>query len=137
MSYIYKHNDIPSKFELVNLYNDLGWTNYTKNPEQLYQAIRNSLKVITVYDDNELVGLIRGVGDGETILYIQDILVKKDHHRLGLGTKLFHLLVDEYPHVRQKVLLTDNQESTKAFYHKMGFGEVSEFNCVAFLKHDV
>jgi ribosomal protein S18 acetylase RimI-like enzyme len=135
MSYIYKEDDIPSKYELVTLYHALEWFAYTKDEEQLYQAVRNSLKVITVYKNEKLIGLIRGVGDGHTILYIQDILVLPEYQRKGIGSKLFHILVDQYPHVRQKVLLTDNTEKTKQFYEAMGFSSVNDVNCLAFIKN--
>ena len=42
---------------------------------KLKNAINNSLKVLTAWDDEKLVGLIRVIGDGYTIIYIQDILI--------------------------------------------------------------
>src|SRR5690625_5913427 len=61
--------------QLGKLYNDVEWYAYTQDLVGLQQAIEQSLEVISVWKDDELVGLIRVVGDGLTIIYIQDILV--------------------------------------------------------------
>lgn len=50
--------------QLVNLYNDAGWLNYTAKPEKLNEAIMNSLDVLSVWENETLIGLIRTVGDG-------------------------------------------------------------------------
>ncbi|MGL5640770.1 MAG: GNAT family N-acetyltransferase, partial [Paraclostridium sp.] len=94
-----------NKNDLVNLYNNVGWSSYTNDIDTLIKSIENSLKVISVWDKDELVGLIRVVGDGYSIIYIQDILVLDNYQRLGIGRKLISIILDEYKNVRQKVLL--------------------------------
>lgn len=83
--------------QLVSLYNSVGWTSYTTDVSQLQQAISQSLTVITAWEEEKLVGLIRGVGDGVTILYIQDVLVLPSHQRLGVGTTLMTHVLSLYP----------------------------------------
>lgn len=34
---------------VLELYNALGWTKYTQDPETLYKALRNSTYVVTCY----------------------------------------------------------------------------------------
>jgi ribosomal protein S18 acetylase RimI-like enzyme len=70
------------------LYNSVGWSSYTAQPAILNQAIINSLDVITAWQNQRLIGLIRTVGDGQTILYIQDLLVAPGFQQQGIGTKL-------------------------------------------------
>ncbi|MEO1714347.1 MAG: GNAT family N-acetyltransferase [Bacteroidota bacterium] len=118
------------------LYTDANWTSYTKDPEKLEQAVLNSLDVITAWENDQLVGLIRAVGDGLTILYIQDILVLKSHKRRGIGCELLTRLLDAYPEVRQKVLLTDERPETRGFYQSMGFLSCDDGKLVAFAKFD-
>ena len=72
--------------DLLKLYKDAKWLAYTNNPDLLQQAISNSLYVLTAWENGRLVGLIRLVGDGLTIVYIQDILVLKSHKRRKIGT---------------------------------------------------
>ena len=87
---------------LFALYTAVGWSAYTKDIQQLAMWIQQSLKVITVWDEQQLIGLIRSVGDGETILYIQDLLVHPAYQNKGIGTQLIEKMVQAYPKVRQK-----------------------------------
>ena len=61
--------------EILALYKSVGWTNYVEHPEKLETGYQNSLCVLAAYNGTELVGILRAVGDGATILFIQDILV--------------------------------------------------------------
>lgn len=123
-----------NKNDLINLYDDVGWSAYTDNIDVLIKSIKNSLKVISVWDKDILVGLIRVVGDGYSIIYIQDILVLKNYQRLGIGKKLINLILDEYKNVRQKVLSTDDVEKNISFYESTGFKKSQEFGCISFVK---
>ncbi len=67
---------IPSLKQIMELYEDVDWSEYTKDPLRLEKAFDNSLSVLSAWSDDELMGLIRVVGDGLTIVYIQDLLVK-------------------------------------------------------------
>ena len=120
--------------EILELYTSVGWTAYTNHPEALKRGFEKSLLVLGVYEEDTLVGILRAVGDGETILFIQDILVKPDHQRRGIGTALLKEALSRYTHVRQIQLATDNTEKTKAFYRSCGFRELSEIGCCGFMK---
>lgn len=74
----------------------------------------------------ELIGLARVVSDFESIVYIQDVLVRPDHQRRGIGRQLVTGVLRPCAGVRQKVLLTDTRPGQKAFYESLGFREVSE-----------
>lgn len=104
---------IPDKKELLDLYNDASWTAYTEDIDLLEKAIKNSLKVWTLWDREKLIGLARIVGDGHTITYLQDILILKAYQGQGLGSRLLSQIVEENKNIRQFVLLTDNSEVTK------------------------
>lgn len=120
--------------ETLNLYDDVQWTAYTDNPKQLESAINNSLKVWTVWEQDLLIGLARVVGDGYTIIYIQDILVLESYQGQGIGTELMKLIFDQYKSVRQIVLVTEDKEKNIMFYEKNGLTEISNYDCVAFMK---
>ncbi|NCC79738.1 MAG: N-acetyltransferase, partial [Clostridia bacterium] len=93
--------------KLMNLYQNVGWSAYTEDLDLLKEAIQKSLDVVTAWEDGELVGLIRTIGDGLTILFIQDILIQKDYQNRGLGSRLLQEILEKYASVRQKVLLTE------------------------------
>lgn len=118
--------------QLINLYNSVGWTAYTKNPIELKTAINNSLLTITAINEDELVGLIRVVGDGVSIIFIQDLLVLPSYQGQGIGTHLVKQVLARFHAVRQKVLLTIDEPDTRFFYEKCGFRSCDQGQLVAF-----
>ena len=120
--------------EVVNLYSSVGWTNYTKRREILQQAYENSLYILGAYDDDKLIGIIRAVGDGFSVVFIQDIIVLPEYQRKGIGLKLLQAVMNKYKDVYQMELLTDNTEKTKAFYRSAGFTPSDDMGCMAFIR---
>lgn len=118
--------------EILELYNSVGWVNYTNNPEMLKNAFKGSLTIIGAYKEEKLIGIIRVVGDGYSIIYIQDIIVLPEYQRRGIGTLMLKEILSLYADVYQKILLTDNKPSTVEFYKKMKFIPDFEMECVAF-----
>lgn len=124
----------PSKDQILNLYKDAGWTAYTNEPEKLLKGIEGSLKVWTLWDGDILVGLARVVGDGHTIIYLQDLLILKRYQGQGLGSKVLKVILDEYKDIRQFILLTDQAQENINFYKKNGLKLASDYKSVAFMK---
>lgn len=120
--------------EILSLYKSVGWTAYTEQPDVLRQGFENSMLILAAYDDEKLLGIIRAVGDGATIVFVQDILVFPEYQRRGVGTALLQAVLNRYDNVRQIELATDNTEKTVAFYKSMGFTEISEIGCCGFMR---
>lgn len=118
--------------EIVNLYSSVGWINYTNNLEMLKGAYENSLKIIGAYEGEKLLGIIRIVGDGHSVIFIQDLLVYPEYQRRGIGSALLEHILKEYKHVYQKHLLTENSEKTIQFYKSLGFLMDKDIGCTAF-----
>ena len=117
-----------SDAEALALYKSVGWSAYTRDPELLVRAIRNSTFVVTARNpDGELVGLARAVSDDATICYLQDILVDPAFRGSGVGRALLEAVQSRFGHVRQTVLLTDNEPGQRAFYQALGFTEGGDF----------
>ncbi|ROR36512.1 acetyltransferase (GNAT) family protein [Curtobacterium sp. JUb34] len=117
----------PGTAELVALYDAVGWTAYTRDPEALRAAVAGSHTVVTARDDDgQLLGLLRTISDGQTIVYVQDVLVVPSAHRSGVGGALLDAVLHRYSHVRQNVLLTDAEPGQRAFYESRGFVEVHD-----------
>lgn len=133
---IIKEDIIPGIRELMNLYENVEWFAYTKDSTRLKNAIENSLKVLTAWDNDKLVGLIRIIGDNHTIIYIQDILVLGEYQGQGIGSSLLKLVLEKYKSIRQIVLMTDDTEETINFYRKNGMVETADYNGVAFVKYN-
>lgn len=112
--------------ELLGLYESVGWTSYTRDPELLWRSVSGSHRVATARRNGRLVGLARTISDGATIVYLQDVLVAPTEQRGGTGRRLLETLFESYGDIRQRVLLTDTEERQRAFYERLGFTEVHD-----------
>ncbi len=119
-------------YKVKELYEKNDWYAYTNDFESLMKGIQNSLDVFAYFDKGTLVGLIRVVGDGYTIIYVQDILLLPNYQSKGIGTTLIQAVLKKYKEVRQIVLLTDKRPEQLHFYRKNGFKDVTEIGCTGF-----
>lgn len=136
MSIILKEQKNIGQENLSKLYGDVEWHAYTKDLDLLQQALMQSLDVISAWENDKLIGLIRIIGDGLTIIYIQDLLVLNAYQSKGIGTKLMQHVLKKYKTVRQKVLLTEEAPDVRYFYEKNGLQSCDKGQLVAFAKMD-
>ena len=130
----YKKNDVVSFEEIFPLYEAVGWTNYTSNPTMLKNALEHSLFLISARDEEgKLIGFLRAVGDGYSIVYIQDIIVLPEYQRKGIGTQLLRQTLEHFKEVYQMILTTDSELKTIAFYESNGFTALSKYGCTSFM----
>ena len=130
----YKKNDTMSFEEIFPLYEAVGWTNYTTNPTMLKNALEHSLFLISARDEEgNLIGFLRAVGDGFSIVYIQDIIVLPEYQRQGIGTQLLRQTLEYFKEVYQMILTTDSELKTLAFYESNGFTALSKVGCTSFM----
>lgn len=116
---------------VLDLYRSVGWSAYTKDPDALIGALAGSSTVVVARDGasgtDQLIGLARVISDGVSIAYLQDVLVRPDAQRGGLGRRLVEAALEPYSGVRQKVLLTDDEPAQRAFYESLGYSEIRDF----------
>lgn len=136
MTIVYKETKEIDVDKVRGLYLDVKWTAYTEDEGIIRSIIPNALHVISAWEGEELVGLVRTIGDGVYILYIQDLLVKEAYQGKGIGSELLQKMIHKNKHIPQKVLMTDNQESTVRFYEQNGFVKADGgSNGVAFVQY--
>jgi GNAT superfamily N-acetyltransferase len=129
--------DVPLA-EAVALYEAVGWTAYTREPDRLGRSLAGSHLVLTARDDDgTLLGLARTISDGESICYIQDILVRPDAQRRGVGRSLVQELQQRYSHCMFVALSTDAADTPDAdtshpFYRSLGFSPHGALGLAAF-----
>ena len=134
----YKINDVVSFEEIFPLYEAVGWTNYTSNPIMLQNALEHSLFILTARDEEgKLIGFLRAVGDGYSIVYIQDIIVLPEYQRQGIGTQLLRQTLEHFKEVYQMILTTDSELKTIAFYESNGFTALSKYGCTSFMANPI
>ena len=113
--------------DVLALYESVGWVAYTRDPERIRAALRGSSFVAAAYTAGRLVGLVRAMSDDTMINYVQDVLVHPDAQRSGIGAALMGAVAQRYAHVRQHVLLTDDEPRQRAFYESLGYAEIRDF----------
>ena len=126
--------DIPVD-ALISLYESVGWSAYTNDPHKLTRAIAHSSLVISAWQEDELIGLIRCLTDKDTVAYIQDILVKPGFQGKGVGDELMRRMLANLKGIRQIVLMTDDGDSSQRlhdWYRKHGFKTFKEWETIGF-----
>ena len=107
--------------DVLHLYQAVGWTNYTNQPQMLEQALSHSLATYLARDGEKIVGLVRLVGDGFSSVFVQDLIVLPSYQRQGIGSNLMKEALADYKGAYQVQLATDESEKTLGFYRFLGF----------------
>ena len=125
-----RKQDVVKLEDVLHLYQAVGWTNYTNQPQMLEQALSQSLVIYLALDGDAVVGLIRLVGDGFSSVFVQDLIVLPSYQRQGIGRSLMKEALEDYKDAYQVQLVTDQIERTLGFYRSMGFEILSTYNCI-------
>lgn len=128
-----KKQEIVKLEDVLHLYQAVGWTNYTHQPEMLEQALSHSLVIYVALDGDAVVGLIRLVGDGFSSVFVQDLIVLPTYQRQGIGSTLMNQALSDYKDIYQIQLATDESEKTLAFYRSLGFETLSTYDCIGMI----
>ena len=119
--------------DVLHLYQAVGWTNYTHQPQMLEQALSHSLAIYMALDGDAVEGLVRLVGDGFSSVFVQDLIVFPSYQRQGIGGALMKKALGDYKDAYQIQLVTDQTEKTFGFYRSLGFETLSTFDCTGMI----
>ena len=119
--------------DVLPLYQAVGWTNYTNQPQMLSQSLTHSLAVYLARDGEKIVGLVRLIGDGFSSVFVQDLLVLPSYQRQGIGSTLMKQALSDYKDAYQVQLATEETEKTLGFYRSLGFETLSSFQCTGMI----
>ena len=128
-----KKQEIVKLEAVLHLYQAVGWTNYTHQPEMLEQALSHSLAIYLALDGDTVVGLIRLVGDGFSSVFVQDLIVLPSYQRQGIGSSLMKEALEDFKEVYQVQLATEQTEKNVGFYRSMGFETLSTYDCTGMI----
>ena len=117
MTLVYSPDRPVSQSDLLALYGSVGWSSYTRDPAGLHRAVAGSLWRMGAWDGPELVGLVR-----------------PDRQRRGIGARLLAAALERFAHVRQLVLVADDEEKTASFYRSAGLTDLADEGCRAFVR---
>ena len=119
--------------DVLHLYQAVGWTNYTNQPQMLEQALSHSLATYLARDGEEIVGLVRLVGDGFSSVFVQDLIVLPGYQRQGIGSNLMKEALADYKDAYQIQLATELTEKNLGFYRSLGFETLSTYDCTGMI----
>ena len=128
-----KKQEIVKLEDVLNLYQAVGWTNYTNQPQMLEQALSHSLTTYLARDGEEIVGLVRLVGDGFSSVFVQDLIVLPSYQRQGIGSNLMKEALADYKDAYQIQLATELTEKNLGFYRSLGFETLSTYDCTGMI----
>ena len=126
---IIRNQEIVKLEDVLHLYQAVGWTNYTNQPQMLEQALSHSLAIYLALDGDAVVGLIRLVGDGFSSVLVQDLIVLPSYQRQGIGSSLMKEALGNFKEAYQVQLATEQTEKNVGFYRSMGFETLSTYDC--------
>lgn len=119
--------------DVLHLYQAVGWTNYTNQPQMLAQALTHSLAIYLARDGEKIVGLVRLIGDDFSLVFVQDLIVLPSYQRQGIGSALMKQALADYKDVYQVQLATEQTEKNLGFYRSLGFETLSSFQCTGMI----
>jgi N-acetylglutamate synthase-like GNAT family acetyltransferase len=109
--------DIPQLQELLN--RSAFWA-IDRRVEDLQIAIDRSEPVVSVWDEDKLIGFARATSDGIYRAAIWDVAIDPDYQRLGLGRRLVETVL-AHPYIQrvERVYLFTTHH--QRFYEQLGF----------------
>ena len=117
--FIYTEEKKFTKEQIQQLFLSVNWVS-GKYPERLYKALMNSSTVLTVWDDERLIGLTRVLDDTEMLAQIHYVLVDPAYQGHGIAGKMIEYVKEKY----KDFMYIDGMPEDKnnvPFYQKHGF----------------
>ena len=124
----YKRTKEFSAAELQRLFLSVNWEsgNY---PEKLVRAMHNSTQVVSAWDGDKLVGLVRALDDGETVAFLHYLLVDPAYQGHHIGDELMKQIMRSYQNLLYvKVIPSDPK--TIPFYERYGFQQYDNYSAM-------
>ncbi|MFS2809275.1 GNAT family N-acetyltransferase [Parabacteroides distasonis] len=84
------------------------------------KALKSSSLVVTAWDGNKLVGLIRALDDGEMVVFLHYLLVQPDYQGNGIAARLLDIIKEKYKDFLYINIMPDERKNI-IFYQKHGF----------------
>lgn len=105
--------------EVQNLFLSVGWIS-GQYPARLYKALMHSSTVITAWDNERLIGLVRLLDDSELTAYMHYVLVDPAYHGQGIAGTMIEMVKDKYKNYLYIEVMPEESKNA-AFYEKHGF----------------
>lgn len=105
------------------LFDIVGWGSYPKEISK--KALSNNIYSVSIYDNDNIIGYGRLIGDGIIFLYIHDVMVKPEYQGKGIGKTIMKKLLSKVEELRKEnpdlLLYLGASKGKEDFYRKCGF----------------
>jgi GNAT superfamily N-acetyltransferase len=89
--------------------------------DRMARMYAGSNVVLTAWDGDRLVGVLRGITDGAYTTYVCDLAVHPDHQRSGIGRELLARVVAAYP---ETGVILQAAQLARDYYRHVGWQHV-------------
>ncbi len=128
MTIEYKQTKEFTASELKRLFLSVNWES-GKYPEKLVRAMHNSTRVISAWNGDKLIGLVRALDDGETVAFLHYLLVDPEYQGYHIGDNLMKQIMGHYEDLLYvKVMPSDPK--TIPFYERYGFRQYDNYSAM-------
>lgn len=119
MKYTISSNRMLNETQLFNLFSSVNWDS-ANDTHRLQEAFLHSSHILTAWDGQKLIGIIRSMDDNVWSATIDCLVVHKDYQREGIGSLLLQKLLKELQHITY-ISVSPNDSKSNKFYEKFGF----------------
>ena len=109
---------------MQKLFLSVGWVS-GEYPERLYKALMHSSTVITAWDAERLVGLVRLLDDTEMTAYMHYVLVDPQYHGQGIAGHMIEMVKEKYKDYLYIEIMPEESKNA-AFYQRFGFEKMPD-----------
>lgn len=113
---------------LQRLFQSVRWEsgNY---PDKLARAMANSTAVVSAWDGDRLVGLVRALSDGETVAFLHYLLVDPAYQGQHIGDELMRRILTPMADLLY-VKIMPSDPATIPFYARYGFRQYDHYSAM-------
>ena len=110
--------------QIQALFLSVGWVS-GKYPTRLHKALMHSSTVLTAWDGDQLVGLVRLLDDSELVAYMHYVLVNPAYHGQGIAGTMIEMVKEKYKDYLYIEIMPEERKNA-AFYHRFGFSVMED-----------
>jgi aralkylamine N-acetyltransferase len=105
--------------EVQDICASVGWSR--REPVLIARALNNSLSVVSVWDNEVMVGFARATGDKVFNATVWDVVVRPGYQKKGVGLLVMRELLNELDSYEIPLITLYADPGTDGFYKRFGF----------------